>query len=64
MACVEASVEMSASVSFEVVDGVSETGGVMEIIIEGDSWMKPSTVGGCMSVDTTTICSSCVNHDS
>jgi hypothetical protein len=36
------SVEVYTLVSFEIVDGVLETGGVMEIAIEGDSWMTPS----------------------
>jgi hypothetical protein len=62
VAFVDVSVDVSASVSFKSVDGVSEVGGVMGMAIEWDSWMMPSAVGGGMSVDTSTICSSYMNH--
>ena len=38
-------VEVSASVSFEIVKGVSEMGGMIDTVIDGDSWITPSSVG-------------------
>jgi hypothetical protein len=59
VALVDVSVDVSASVSFEV-DGVSEMGGVGESVIEVDSWMIPSSVGAEVSVDSPLVCSSCI----
>lgn len=59
VALVEVSVEVSASVSLLIVDGVSEIGGVIETGIIGDSWMIPSSVGAGTSVDTSAIWASC-----
>jgi hypothetical protein len=39
VALVEVSVEVSASVSFEIVEGVSEMGGVIDAVIDVDSWL-------------------------
>jgi hypothetical protein len=50
-------VEVSASVSFEIVKGVSEMGDVIDTVIDRDSWITPSSV---VSVDTSAICSSCI----
>ena len=57
VALVDVSVDVSASVSFEV-DGVSEVGGVVGSVIEVDSWMIPNSVGAEVSVDSTL--SSCI----
>jgi hypothetical protein len=59
---VEVSVEVSVSVSFEIVDGVSETGGVMEIGIEGDSWMTLSSAGARISAEPSVVCASCISQ--
>jgi len=56
VALVEVSVDVSATVPFEIVEGVPETGGVMETVIEGDSWMIASSVGSGISVDTPFEC--------
>jgi hypothetical protein len=59
VAFVEVLVEVSASVSLLIVRGASEMGGGTAII--DDSWITPSSVDARISVDTSAICSSCVD---
>jgi hypothetical protein len=49
-------------VIIEIADGVSETGGVMELAIKRDSWMAPSSAGARISPESSVVVSGLVRH--
>jgi len=63
---VEVSVNVSATVSSEIVEGVQEIGRVIETVVEGDSWVIAGLVGGISVIQSIpairTSCTKRVRH--